>query len=201
ESTNILIRSNTVYYNRHYGIVLEHSNDIFVFANALYYNHLNGIFLDERSFDSEVHRNDFIQNNLDGTSQAYDVGYNNIFSYNYWDNWISPDRNGDGFVDAPYVIEGFVSNTDPYPLVTKNNPKVEIPNPTLTPTSPIPFLDINMLYFLLYFLSFMVLSLAVLILARVIWNYRKTSIRLYTEEELLEYAERAKDLVSRYKEK
>ncbi|MFX1250032.1 MAG: nitrous oxide reductase family maturation protein NosD [Promethearchaeota archaeon] len=197
ESTKISISNNTVYYNRHYGIVLEGCANIFVFANALYYNHLNGIFLDELSSGNKVHRNDFINNNLDGISQAYDVGSDNFFSHNYWNNWISPDTDGDGIVDAPYQIEGFVSNTDQYPLITKNNPSVEIIDPSLSLTFPIPFLDI----FALYFLSLVVVSFAALFLVRFIWNYRKTMIRLYSEEELLEYAERAKDLVSRYKEK
>jgi parallel beta-helix repeat protein len=44
---------------------------------------------------------------------------------NYWYDWTSPDNNGDGIVDSPYLLDGSASAQDNYPLVS-------------TPATPIP---------------------------------------------------------------
>ncbi|MHA1995286.1 MAG: hypothetical protein ACW97Z_12150 [Candidatus Hodarchaeales archaeon] len=65
--------------------------------------------------------NRFIENGLGDTTiqQAKDNGINNEIVHNYWSDWITPDRNGDGIVDLPYLIDGDVDvkNTDKYPHV------------------------------------------------------------------------------------
>ena len=80
--------------------------------------------------DNKVMFNCFIGNNLFGQSQAYDDGQRNIFEYNYWDDWTSPDSNADGLVDYPYLIGQNPNltypnkesnlNFDPFPLLISN---------------------------------------------------------------------------------
>ena len=65
------------------------------------------------STDNHITWNDFI--NHEGVK---DDGSNNIFEYNYFSDWTSPDINNDGIVDNPYLIDGFANNRDPYPLVS-----------------------------------------------------------------------------------
>jgi hypothetical protein len=60
--------------------------------------------------------NNFIKNNLGGISQVSDEGLNNIFVFNFWDEWTSPDADADGFVDDPYGIDG--GDQDSYPLTS-----------------------------------------------------------------------------------
>ncbi|MHA1979058.1 MAG: right-handed parallel beta-helix repeat-containing protein [Candidatus Hodarchaeales archaeon] len=48
-------------------------------------------------------------------SQAYDVGFNNTISHNYWDDWISPDLDHDLIVDLPYSMD---NSTDSYPVIS-----------------------------------------------------------------------------------
>ncbi|MFX0184807.1 MAG: hypothetical protein ACFE95_17125, partial [Candidatus Hodarchaeota archaeon] len=42
--------------------------------------------------------------------------------FNFWNNWIAPDADSNGYVDDPYPIGGTkgVTNQDPYPLVNLN---------------------------------------------------------------------------------
>ena len=47
----------------------------------------------------------------------FDDGSNNVFAYNYWSDWTSPDVDADGIVDTPYSIDGNSNNHDQYPLV------------------------------------------------------------------------------------
>ncbi|MFX1255443.1 MAG: NosD domain-containing protein [Promethearchaeota archaeon] len=70
-----------------------------------------------------IERNDFIGNGLGGGSQAYDdYGSPNIFRYNYWDEWTSPDENLDGIVDNNYFMGGYYGgNYDYYPLAAPNH--------------------------------------------------------------------------------
>lgn len=58
--------------------------------------------------------------------QAYDDGnniWNSTTTGNQWSDWLSPDSNNDGIVDAPYDIAGG-SNNDSYPLTTPNAPAI-----------------------------------------------------------------------------
>jgi parallel beta-helix repeat protein len=65
-----------------------------------------GIYID-RSIGNEVYNNNFINN----TTQAYVYGGSGNKFYldkpdggNYWSDWTSPNNDGDGFVDSPYVF-------------------------------------------------------------------------------------------------
>jgi len=50
------------------------------------------------------------------THQASDMGSNNTFQYNYWNDWITPDTNQDYIVDISYFINGTSGNHDSFPL-------------------------------------------------------------------------------------
>ncbi len=66
----------------------------------------------QSSSDNQIYNNNFIDN----TIQAYATTgrRSNIFNLdkpiggNYWSDWTSPDADGDGFVDYPYVFTGGV---------------------------------------------------------------------------------------------
>ncbi|MFX1284050.1 MAG: right-handed parallel beta-helix repeat-containing protein [Promethearchaeota archaeon] len=115
------ISNNTIFNNRNNGIYLFESYDISIYANIVFYNGLYGIFIDTGSLENTVSWNDFIGNNLEGTSQAY-YESSNTFIYNYWDEWTSPDvEPKDGYVDNPYPIDGELDNYDPYPAASPQN--------------------------------------------------------------------------------
>jgi hypothetical protein len=65
-------------------------------------------------------------------SQASDIGLNNSFVNNFWDDWVSPDTDQDGVVDNPYTIDGSAQNTDPFPLVSLNSVPVTKQRQTIT---------------------------------------------------------------------
>ncbi len=70
--------------------------------------------LDSIASNTLVKWNDFLEN----TNQAKDDGTNNVFEYNYWDDWTTPDNDGDGIVDNSYSIQGIANNQDLYPLTS-----------------------------------------------------------------------------------
>lgn len=94
------VANNTIEGSAHYGIYLSTPIDNLVFGNILMGN--NGT--------SSVHDPLLVQ--------AFDGGANfwNTTSYgNLWGDWMSPDDDGDGIVDLPYLIDGGASQ-DSYPL-------------------------------------------------------------------------------------
>ena len=76
------------------------------------------------------------------TCHVYDDGTSNVVSHNYYDDWDSPDDDGNGFVDTPYEIEGDSENQDEFPLAVAGIvPTTEAESSTTTTsggTSPIP---------------------------------------------------------------
>lgn len=87
------LRNSTLLNNTEYGLVLNGSSTL-----------------------NEGKWNAFFSNNKNSGSQAYDGGSSNPISYNFWDEWTSPDAEPDGIVDVPYAIDGSAENEDPYPL-------------------------------------------------------------------------------------
>ncbi|MHA2247936.1 MAG: right-handed parallel beta-helix repeat-containing protein [Candidatus Hodarchaeales archaeon] len=104
------------------GIVLANSEEISILNNTIFNCTNYGVRIPHTSSDNLVSMNDFISNNIEGTSQAFDNGSRNSFLNNYWYEWISPDSDGDNIVDNAYSIAGGSDNTDPYPLVHPTNP-------------------------------------------------------------------------------
>ena len=73
-------------------------------------------------------KNNFIQNNMGKDSQLYgDYSTNPLLnmSENYWDDWLSPDANNDGYVDNPYYGMSYMGKDtnliDPMPVTTPYN--------------------------------------------------------------------------------
>ncbi|MGY5881379.1 MAG: hypothetical protein RTV31_14100, partial [Candidatus Thorarchaeota archaeon] len=51
-----------------------------------------------------------------GSCQLNDDGEDNIFIYNYFSDWLTPDANSDNFVDVPYEADGASDNSDDWPV-------------------------------------------------------------------------------------
>lgn len=120
-ANNNIISNNTIFETEMSGIILWGGTGNTITQNSFLNNVKCGVNLDDASNDNFVRFNDFFGNNLGG-AQATDNGTNNIFSYNYWSDWTSPDSDNDGIVDSPYVINGFANNFDPHPLALPNPP-------------------------------------------------------------------------------
>ncbi|MFW9928837.1 MAG: right-handed parallel beta-helix repeat-containing protein, partial [Candidatus Thorarchaeota archaeon] len=68
--------------------------------------------------DNKVQNNDFLESSS-GTLRATDNGITNIFDYNFWSTWTSPDTSPvDGIVDLPYNLLGTSGNSDLHPRTT-----------------------------------------------------------------------------------
>lgn len=120
-SQNISIENNIISNNSANGIDLYNSDNCTISGNSFFKNEYLGIMI-RYSSDNKILWNDFIGNNDHywAISQACDTGLRNLFSCNYWDDWVSPDDNSDGIVDQEYIIEGGSHNSDSRPLVSRN---------------------------------------------------------------------------------
>jgi hypothetical protein len=112
DRNNFLISNsdnNTLYNNSFYIVDLGNSDRNLIYGNSI----TDRMSIDSLSDDNRIQINNFIY-----TAGANDGGSNNIFSYNYWSNWIDkPDTDPvDGILDIPYSIDGSSSNEDPYPI-------------------------------------------------------------------------------------
>jgi len=122
-SHNNTVCYNTVSNNAGYGIATINSAN-----NTVYYNNfMTNNDRDVQAFDGELRplrssvcplKRD-LQEGDDSPRLAIRRSYRKSnFSYNHWNDWTTPDEDGDGIVDKPYVIDSsFDSNADPYPLV------------------------------------------------------------------------------------
>jgi parallel beta-helix repeat protein len=93
--------------------------------NAFVDNSQYGIRALWNDYTSLIVNNSFIRNCgtgevWTGQSQAYDdsglIDWSQGSYGNYWFDWQSPDDDGDGIVDLPYIISGGAGAYDPYPL-------------------------------------------------------------------------------------
>jgi parallel beta-helix repeat protein len=116
DSSNTRIFNNFL-YNNHQGIIFENSDDNLITYNSIIDSGY-GVSLILNSDNNLVSLNTFYRNVQGSISQAYDNGKNNIFSQNFWNDWVSPDMDENGFVDSPYMIDGPVNNSDPFPLIS-----------------------------------------------------------------------------------
>lgn len=118
ESSNTKITKNSILMNDGCGIAIDSSTLVTISRNTISYNREYGISLYFETENITVTMNDFIGNNHQGNCQASDDGHNNQFYRNYWSDWIQPDKNGDGVVDRPYLIDGESWNYDNHPRVS-----------------------------------------------------------------------------------
>ncbi len=97
-------------------------------SNNLFYNNTftalkfyfsEGFFITSNSFIKNMHGIP-----PENVSQVYEftspLKEANIFSYNFWDDWIQPDEDNDSIVDYPYLLGGNAVNMDFFPLTTPN---------------------------------------------------------------------------------
>jgi len=113
------ITNNTINSNGGCGIEVRSSINSEIYNNMINSNGC-GIEVISASEDNKIYNNNFISN----TTQAYVYGgENNLFNLdppiggNYWSDWTTPDSDGDGFVDNPYVFSG---GQDLYPWTTQS---------------------------------------------------------------------------------
>ncbi len=84
------------------------SDDKALVFNNTFSNCYEGIYIDGLAY---VYNNNFIDN----FEHVFPVS-NTIFNLdkpmggNYWSDWTSPDANGDGFVDSPYLVYDYFGN-------------------------------------------------------------------------------------------
>jgi parallel beta-helix repeat protein len=114
-SENNTLMNNSMTINGQSGFdVFNSYNNTFTYNN-LTNNSFYGINLDIPSQNNQIFFNNFIGNNQGGI-QALDNGSLNIFTNNYWNDWIAPDIDGDRIVDSPYFLDGSANNADNSPL-------------------------------------------------------------------------------------
>jgi parallel beta-helix repeat protein len=112
--TNI-ISSNEAFNCSAFGINIVGSDNNTFTHNSVTSSSYGGISIDSDAEINRIYLNDFIGNNPGGP-QAFDDGTNNLFEFNHWNEWTSPDADGDGIVDNSYPIAGSAGATDNYPL-------------------------------------------------------------------------------------
>jgi parallel beta-helix repeat protein len=108
--TGNVLKDNTISSNGGWGIrvYLNCDNNEFyrntISSNSPGNDLIGGLWLDQ-SAENMIYNNNFI-NNTPQIVANYDNTYNLAVpdGGNYWSEWTSPDTNGDGFVDAPYVF-------------------------------------------------------------------------------------------------
>ncbi len=111
-SSSSTVANNTC-NNNYYGIYLYLSAFCVVAYNLLQENEGYGVYLNYYSDNNIIHHNTFVDNNLGGTSQAYDRGLTNTWydtstnKGNYWSDW-----SGSG----SYSVDGSAGAVDLYPL-------------------------------------------------------------------------------------
>ena len=131
-SGNSTVANNTCNNNNNRGIYLFGSDFCVITYNLLQSNIKYGVYLESDSGNNLIHHNNFVDNNLGGTSQAYDTGVSNIWYYsttlegNFWSDW-----NGSEY----YSIDGSSNSFDPYPSEYPPTPPI-IENVTHNPSDP-----------------------------------------------------------------
>lgn len=112
-SSNYTIQGNLIIKNN-MGIYLNNTDFCEISYNLIRENGIHGIILLSGSDNNTIYHNSFIDNNIYGSSQASDSGYNNkwfnetLLEGNYWSDI--------EFFPENYSIDGSSNSYDPYPL-------------------------------------------------------------------------------------
>ncbi len=107
QAQNIIVAHNIIYTSS-IGILVKYANQAVIMNNSIYQNSNYGLEITNQSSQTIVKWNDFLDNNVEGDSQAVDNGINNTFSSNYWGS-LSTDS---------YSIAGTAGNVDSSPLAS-----------------------------------------------------------------------------------
>ncbi|MFX0087163.1 MAG: NosD domain-containing protein [Candidatus Hodarchaeota archaeon] len=118
---NSMIMSNYIIQSATTGIQLNYAIQSFIAGNVIASNVYFGIFVSVSSEHNQLLFNSLYSNKEGNGSQACDMGLNNTFNQNYWNEWTEPDNDMDGIIDNPYLIEGPSQNEDPNPLSSPIN--------------------------------------------------------------------------------
>lgn len=97
------------------GLRIRNSSSGSISHNVFKNNDIGGFF-EFGGYNFTIFWNVFVSDGVT-SSQFLDNSYNNTFIFNYWDDWIEPDKDMNGFVDFPYLIDGDANNSDLFPLV------------------------------------------------------------------------------------
>ncbi|MHA2247650.1 MAG: right-handed parallel beta-helix repeat-containing protein [Candidatus Hodarchaeales archaeon] len=136
--TDNLFVENIIHNSEEIGINLGDSNTNIIANNTISYNLGHGVLFEGDSNENVITRNNFIENNP-SERQADDHKGNisdNVFHYNYWNDWTSPDINDDGVVDSAYTFMNY--NQDQFPLTTP------VPSAPRIPPKPAGFVSHKM---------------------------------------------------------
>ncbi|MCE7743193.1 MAG: hypothetical protein GOP50_12150 [Candidatus Heimdallarchaeota archaeon] len=112
----VLVQNNSFIENSNIGIYLDGTDDCSFVFNLFLNNTGYAMYANRFSEGNSIHHNAFIDNNLEGSSQAFDwEGLNNWADYgtlegNFWNTW-----SGTGSYQIDWITENV---EDPYPLVT-----------------------------------------------------------------------------------
>ncbi len=114
-------------YNE-YGLYINDGSFNAITNGLFYMSESYGIYLGPTSSENMMVGNTLQYNNGAGDVynsmhvQAYDAGSMNVWNStvggNFWQDWQTPDGDGDGIVDVPYKIEGYGGGNDYLPLTT-----------------------------------------------------------------------------------
>ncbi|MFX0062444.1 MAG: NosD domain-containing protein [Candidatus Hermodarchaeota archaeon] len=132
DCSNNVVSNNSITETTDYGIWVTKASRNTFSNNSISESGKYGIYIESSASTTLIIGNIFSGNNPDGASQAYDDGSNNIFTYNYWSDWVSPDKDMDGIVDSPYLIDGASNNKDLFPRVSPDIPVPVIDNPFIS---------------------------------------------------------------------
>jgi parallel beta-helix repeat protein len=122
-SNSIALTENTASNNSR-GISLAESNNNSLTGNTVAGSGDTGIWLFLRSSNNQIYNNNFIDNAMQVRIDYGTIG--NVFNLdrptggNYWSDWTTPDDDGDGYVDYPYLIyndRGHLAAQDNLPWV------------------------------------------------------------------------------------
>jgi parallel beta-helix repeat protein len=132
------LRSNTTSWNDLYGIAIFSSTSNTLTGNTISRNGRFGVSLHKSNWN-KIYNNNFIWNSIGQAS--VDQGTGNLFNEprptggNYWSNWTTPDGDGDGIVDVPYVFDG---GTDYLPWAVQDGwEDLEAPSIILADPEPV----------------------------------------------------------------
>ncbi len=109
----VKVNNNVIKNNDIYGIEFRHTENSNITNNLIQGNDNYAVYLDDESYNNNIHHNNFISNRLTTGSQAYDDG-----TENYWYDTSTLEGNvwDDLGTRQSYLVDGLAASRDLYPL-------------------------------------------------------------------------------------